>query len=142
MRALTLQGPDPERDGVSVWTRGDIADLITRRFGQRYHISSLSNILRTLGFSRQKARPVHPDADPKARAAWTENQMPALDRAAHGHRDQRIAQYINGRSLAGEFSAGNVPRFNFDQHGAPQFSLENVGERCACRSTTGCEVTS
>ena len=110
MRALTLRGPDPGRDGVSVWIRGDIADLITRRFSQRYYITSLSNILRTLGFSRQKARPVHPNADPKARAARTENQMPAaLDCAAHGHPDQRIAQYINGRSLAGEFKRGQRP---------------------------------
>ena len=69
LRALILSGPDPERDGISAWTRADIADLIERRFGQRYHVSRLSRILRQLGFSRQKARPVHPNADPKARAA-------------------------------------------------------------------------
>ena len=70
LRGLLLRGPDPERDGVSSWTRADIADLIAQRFGHRYHVSSLSKILRGLGFSRQKARPVHPSADPKARAAW------------------------------------------------------------------------
>ena len=62
--------PDPERDGVSSWTRADIALLIERRFGHRYHVSSLSKILRALGFSRQKTRPSHPNADPKARVAW------------------------------------------------------------------------
>ena len=70
LRALILRGPDPERDGVSSWTRADIALLIERRFGHRYHVSSLSKILRALGFSRQKTRPSHPNADPKARVAW------------------------------------------------------------------------
>jgi transposase len=70
LRALILRGPDPERDGVSSWTRADIARLIEVRFGHRYHVSSLSKILRALGFSRQKTRPSHPNADPKARVAW------------------------------------------------------------------------
>lgn len=70
LRALILRGPDPERDGMSSWTRADIADLIEARFGHRYHVSSLSKILRKLGFSRQKTRPSHPNADPKARVAW------------------------------------------------------------------------
>ena len=70
LRALILLGPDPERDGVSSWTRADIAELIAVRFGHRYHVSSLSKILRALGFSRQKTRPSHPNADPKACTAW------------------------------------------------------------------------
>lgn len=70
LRAMILRGPDPERDGVSAWTRQDIADLIEHHFGHRYHVSSLSKILRELGFSRQKARPAHPRRDPKAQAAW------------------------------------------------------------------------
>jgi len=70
LRALILRGPDPECDGISSWTRADIADLIEQRFGHRYHVSSLSKILRGLGLSRQKTRPSHPNADPKARAAW------------------------------------------------------------------------
>ena len=70
LRALILRGPRPERDGVSAWTRADIAQLIEQRFGHRYHVSSLSKILRKLGFSRQKARPVHPRSEPKAQADW------------------------------------------------------------------------
>jgi transposase len=80
LRALILRGPDPERDGVSSWTRADIARLIEERFGHRYHVSSLSKILRALGFSRQKTRPSHPNADPKARTAWLKKG------AAHGAR--------------------------------------------------------
>lgn len=83
LRALILRGPDPERDGISAWTRADIAALIERRFGHRYHVSSLSKILWALGFSRQKARPTHPNADPKARAAWIKKA------AARGTRARR-----------------------------------------------------
>lgn len=70
LRALILRGPSPEHDGISSWTRADIAELIEQRFGHCYHVSSLSKILRQLGFSRQKARPVHSKSDPKAQAAW------------------------------------------------------------------------
>jgi hypothetical protein len=68
LRARILRGPDPERDGVSSWTRADIADLIEHEFGHRYHVSSLRKILRALGFSRQKTRSSHPNADRKAQA--------------------------------------------------------------------------
>jgi transposase len=67
---LLLRGPDPERDGISAYTREDIAALIERRFGRRYHPASLSKVLRRIGFSRQKARPEHPGHDPRAQAAW------------------------------------------------------------------------
>jgi transposase len=76
LRAMILRGPDRERDGVSAWTRADIAELIEREFGYRYHVSSLSRILRALGFSRQKTRPSHPNADPKARVAWLKKGAP------------------------------------------------------------------
>jgi transposase len=80
LRALILRGPDPERDGISSWTRADIADLIEAQFGHRYHVSSLSKILRKLGFSRQKTRPTHPNADPKAQTAWLKKSAAGLSR--------------------------------------------------------------
>ncbi len=77
---LLLRGPDPERDGVSAYTREDIAGLIERRFGRRYHpaslSASLSKVLRRIGFSRQKARPAHPGHDPRAQAAWVKGGCP------------------------------------------------------------------
>ena len=85
LRGLILRRPVPERDGISAWTRADIADLIERHFGHRYHVSSLSRILRSLGFSRQKARPVHPNADPKARAAWLKKGAAGRSRARLGN---------------------------------------------------------
>jgi transposase len=70
LAGLILRGPDPERSGISAYTREDIAALIARHFGKHYHPASLSKVLRRMGFSRQKARPVHPNADPKAQAVW------------------------------------------------------------------------
>jgi transposase len=66
LAARVFTGPDPERDGVSAWTRADLCDWLEARFGKAFHPSSLSRVLRRLDLSRQKTRPVHPEADPKA----------------------------------------------------------------------------
>jgi transposase len=66
LAARVFRGPDPERDGVSAWTRADLGGWLEARFGKRFHPSSLSRVLRRLEMSRQKARPVHPEVDPKA----------------------------------------------------------------------------
>ena len=57
----------PGRDGVSTWTRADLCAWLEARFGKAFHPSSLSRVLGRLDLSWQKARPVHPEADPKAR---------------------------------------------------------------------------
>jgi len=61
-----LAGPDPERDGISAWTRADLCRWIDESFSKTYHPSSLSRVLRRMGFSRQKVRPSSPKADPQA----------------------------------------------------------------------------
>jgi transposase len=66
LAARVFRGPDPERDGVSAWTRADLCRWLEERFEKAFHPSSLSRVLRRLELSRQKARPVHPEADPKA----------------------------------------------------------------------------
>ena len=66
LAARVLTGPDPERDGVSAWTRADLCGWLEARFGKPLHPSSLSRVLKRLDLSRQKTRPVHPEADPKA----------------------------------------------------------------------------
>jgi transposase len=67
LAAHVFRGPDPERDGVSAWTRADLGGWLEGRFGKRFHPASLSRVLGRLALSRQKTRPVHPEADPKAR---------------------------------------------------------------------------
>jgi transposase len=66
LMARVFRGPDPERDGVSAWTLADLGGWLEARFGKPFHPSSLSRVLRRLALSRQKTRPVHPQADPKA----------------------------------------------------------------------------
>jgi transposase len=66
LAARVFRGPDPERDGVAAWTRADLCGWLEGRLGKAFHPSSLSRVLQRLGLSRQKTRPVHPEADPKA----------------------------------------------------------------------------
>ena len=66
LAARVFTGPDPERDGVSAWTRADLCDWLEARFGKAFRPSSLPRAPRRLDLSRQKTRPVHPEADPKA----------------------------------------------------------------------------
>jgi transposase len=66
LAARVFTEPDPERDGTAAWTRADLCAWLADRFGKRFHPSSLSRALRRLDLSRQKVRPVHPGADPRA----------------------------------------------------------------------------
>ncbi len=64
--AVIIAGPDPERDGVCAWTRADLCRWLERRFAKTYHPSSMTRVLRRMGYSRQKARPSHPKKDVEA----------------------------------------------------------------------------
>lgn len=66
LKALVLKGPKLERDGCVAWRARDLCDVVERRFGVRYGESGMLRLLKGLDLSWQKARPVHPDADPKA----------------------------------------------------------------------------
>ena len=70
LAAHIFRGPDPEKDGVSAWTRVDLCGWLEARLGKKFHPSSLSRVLRRLDLSRQKTRPVHPQADPAAQARF------------------------------------------------------------------------
>ena len=66
LAAVIIAGPDPERDGVCAWTRADLCRWLERRFAKTYHPSSMTRVLRRMGYSRQKARPSHPRKDVEA----------------------------------------------------------------------------
>jgi transposase len=68
--AWVLEGPDPERDGISTWRLADIGASIAERYAVNYTSSALSKLMRRLRLSWQKARPSHPRGDPEARAAF------------------------------------------------------------------------
>ena len=65
-----LRGPDPERGEPSSWTLRDLCGFIERRFGKMMGPQSMSRVVRRLGLSKQKARPVHPQRDARAAAAF------------------------------------------------------------------------
>lgn len=66
LSATILRGPDPELDGVCAWTRADLCRWLEAQYGKTYHPSSMTRVLRRLGFSRQKVRPRHPRSDAEA----------------------------------------------------------------------------
>ena len=70
LAAVILRGPDPERDGVCAWTRADLCRWMEQHFDKSYHPSSMTRVLRRMGFSRQKARPAHPQSDAKAQTRF------------------------------------------------------------------------
>ena len=70
LKAVVLEGPDPERDGISAWTRADLCRWLEEKFAKTYHPSSMSRVPRRLDLSRQKIRPSHPMKDPEAEEAF------------------------------------------------------------------------
>ena len=69
LRAKILQKPGP-LDGCREWTLPALCRWIEARFAKRLHPASLSRIVRALDLSRQKTRPLHPQADLNAQAAF------------------------------------------------------------------------
>ncbi|WP_457094728.1 winged helix-turn-helix domain-containing protein [Microvirga sp. P5_D2] len=68
--ARILRGPDPEKDEPSSWTLPDLCHFIEVRFDKPMCPQSMSRVVRRLGLSRQKTRPVHPQRDAKAVEAF------------------------------------------------------------------------
>jgi transposase len=70
LKALILRGPDLTRDGCVAWRLRDLCVLVERRFGRRYSETGMLRLAKGLDLSWQKARPIHPEADPKAQARF------------------------------------------------------------------------
>jgi transposase len=68
--AAIFRGPDRARDGCAEWTLPALCRWLEGRFGKRLHPASLSRVVRRLELSRQKTRPLHPQADEQAMAAF------------------------------------------------------------------------
>lgn len=81
---IVLAGPDVEASGLSAFTLEDLAKICEERFGKSMHPWSLGRLLTKLGLSRQKARPIHPETDPVAAAAFKKRTPhPAIDPSTH-----------------------------------------------------------
>ena len=70
LRAVILRGPDLACDGGGDWTLPMLCRWMERQFGKAMHPDSLSRVVRRLDLSRQKTRPLHPQADAAAQAAF------------------------------------------------------------------------
>jgi transposase len=53
---LILKGSDPEKEGISAYTLDDLVRISEEKFGVSYHPSSMSRVVRRLGFSRRRDR--------------------------------------------------------------------------------------
>jgi transposase len=76
LKALILRGPRLERDGCVAWRARDLRALVERRFEVRYSESGIRRLLHGLDLSWQKARPVHPEADPRAQERFKKTCRP------------------------------------------------------------------
>ena len=71
-----LRGPDPEKGEPSSWALPDLCRFIEKRFGKSMGPQSMSRVVRRLGLSKQKARPVHPQREAKAAEAFAKRGLP------------------------------------------------------------------
>jgi transposase len=80
---LVRAGPEAAGYATGCWTTILIQDLILREFGVAYSHQYLSELLRNLGFSYQKARFVAAGQDDAAREQWLTQEWPRIVREAH-----------------------------------------------------------
>jgi transposase len=63
LKAIVLQGPDPEADGVSTWRLIDLCRIVQERFGVTYSETGMGKLMRSLDLSWQTPRPRHAGTD-------------------------------------------------------------------------------
>ncbi len=67
---LVIAGPDPGIHGVVRWRCVDLRAEVARRFRVEVHENTIGRWLHELGLTRLQPRPVHPQKDPEAEAAF------------------------------------------------------------------------
>lgn len=83
---LITAGPEAAGYATGCWTAVLLQDLIGRRFGVADHPHYLCQLLKTLGFSFQKARFVSDHLNEAARRVWLEQTWPPIVRLARQRR--------------------------------------------------------
>ncbi len=69
LKALVIEGPDPEKQGVVRWRCADLRAEIARRYTVDVAERTIGKWLRKLGLTRLQPRPVHPKTDAAAQEA-------------------------------------------------------------------------
>src|SRR5918911_3640457 len=97
LAAAVERAPDPDRDGVVRWRRGELQALIEARFAVRLHERTVGKVLRRLGFARLSVRPRHPLSDPAAQDAfkkasprWCRRRCPSTPAASRSRSGSKM----------------------------------------------------
>lgn len=82
LRELITAGPEAAGYATGCWSSNLVQSLIQREFGVLYNVHYVSELLRNLGFSYQKARFVSDHLDETTRQQWREQTWPQIVRQA------------------------------------------------------------
>lgn len=82
LRQDLMAGPESCGYGRQCWATPMIQDYIYNKFGVFYSVKYLSEFLKSMGFSYQKARFVSDHIDPEARNKWREERWPRIVKIA------------------------------------------------------------
>ena len=75
LKAIVLQGPDPEADGVSTWRLIDLCQMVQERFGVSYSETGMGKLMRSLDLSWQTPRPRHAETDRAAQERFKKGAL-------------------------------------------------------------------
>jgi transposase len=90
LKALVLQGPDPEKHGVVRWRCVDLRAEVARRFTVEVTERTIGKWLRKLDLTRLQPRPFHPKKDEAAQATF-KNVWPAPSASVFGDPSEQSA---------------------------------------------------
>lgn len=63
------------------WSRERICELIQKQFGQSYHVSHMSKLMRKIGFSLQKPKTRSYRKDEQGAIKWKKEELPNLKKS-------------------------------------------------------------
>eukprot|EP01037_Dinobryon_pediforme_P020049 gene20049-20580_t len=96
LKAIILRGPDPEKDGDSAFRAIDVCRIAKERFGVDYSENGMLQLMKSLGLSRQKTRPRHPEGDPAAKQAFKKGALPGR------HPDEDVQLWFQDEARVGQ----------------------------------------
>ena len=77
LKAIVLQGPAPEVDGISTWRLVDLCRIVRERFGVTYGETGMGRLVRGLDLSWQTPRPRHAETDRAAQERFKKGASPS-----------------------------------------------------------------
>ena len=75
---LLQQGAEAQGYAGDVWTLARVADVVLRTYGVRYHPSTMTDLLREIGWTAQQPVQRAQQRDEAAIAVWQKEQWPAI----------------------------------------------------------------